>query len=358
MAHRFQTPRLPRDHQGPSAIGGISPASVSKSRCSEFMHSLTTGIPLPTVIDAVRGILMKAVQFNEYGGTDVLKIVDIDPPHAGPGEVRIKVQAVGVNPIDWKIRAGYVHDFMPVTFPAGVGSEAAGIIDEVGEGVSGFAVGDVVFGYGRNTLAEQAVLRSWASVPRNMPIEVAGGLPVIVETATRILDHVNIKAGETLLITGAAGGVGSAAIQMALHRGAIVIGTASAPKHEYLRSLGAVPTTYEPGLAARVQALAPNGVNAALDLAGAGSVPELVAIVGDASRVVSISDVSAPQHGVVFSAKSLDHPERAFKEAARLYEMGALDLRIEQTFSLGEVANAQAISAAGRVTGKLVITLA
>ncbi|WP_024643687.1 NADP-dependent oxidoreductase [Pseudomonas syringae] len=300
---------------------------------------------------------MKAVQFNEYGGTDVLKIVDIDPPHAGPGEVRIKVQAVGVNPIDWKIRAGYVRDFMPVTFPAGVGSEAAGIIDEVGEGVTEFAVGDAVFGYGRNTLAEQAVLRSWARVPRNMPIEVAGGLPVIVETATRILDHVNIKAGETLLITGAAGGVGSAAIQMALHRGAIVLGTASAPKHDYLRSLGAVPTTYEPGLAARVRTLAPTGVDAALDLAGAGTLPELVAIVGDASRVVSISDVTAPQHGVVFSAKSLDHPEQAFNEAARLYELGALDLRIEQTFSIEQLATAQAISAAGRVTGKLVITM-
>ncbi|WP_024657767.1 NADP-dependent oxidoreductase [Pseudomonas syringae USA007] len=300
---------------------------------------------------------MKAVQFDEYGGTDALKIVDIDPPHAGPGEVRIKVQAVGVNPIDWKIRAGYVRDFMPVTFPAGVGSEAAGIIDEVGEGVSGFAVGDAVFGYGRNTLAEQAVLRSWALVPKNMPVEVAGGLPVIVETATRILDHVAIKAGETLLITGAAGGVGSAAIQMALHRGAIVIGTASAPKHEYIRSLGAVPTTYEPGLAARVQTLAPNGVDAALDLAGAGTLAELVAIVGDADRVVSISDVTAPQHGVVFSAKSLDHPEQAFKEAARLYEIGALDLRIEQTFSIEQIADAQAISAAGHVTGKLVITM-
>ncbi|MGG5284815.1 NADP-dependent oxidoreductase [Pseudomonas viridiflava] len=300
---------------------------------------------------------MKAVQFNEYGGTEVLKIVDIEPPRPGAGEVRIKVLAVGVNPIDWKIRSGYMHDFMPVTFPAGVGSEAAGVIDEVGEGVSGFAVGDSVFGYGRNTLAEQAVLRSWAHVPRSMPIEVAGGLPVIVETATRILDHVDIKAGETLLITGAAGGVGSAAIQIALHRGAIVIGTASAPKHPYIRSLGAVPTSYEPGLTERLRMLAPNGVDAALDLAGAGTIAELVAIVGDADRVVSISDVTAPQHGAAFSGKSLDHPERAFAEASQLYEVGSLDLRIEQTFPMEQVATAQQISAAGHVTGKLVITI-
>ena len=194
-------------------------------------------------------------------------------------------------------------------------------------------------------------------MPRSMPIEVAGGLPVIVETATRILDHVNIKAGETLLITGAAGGVGSAAIQIALHRGAIVIGTASAPKHPYIRSLGAVPTSYEPGLTERVRMLAPNGVDAALDLAGAGTIAELVAIVGDADRVVSISDVTAPQHGAAFSGKSLDHPERAFAEASQLYEVGSLDLRIEQTFPMEQIATAQQISAAGHVTGKLVITI-
>ncbi|MPQ84216.1 NADP-dependent oxidoreductase [Pseudomonas sp. MAFF 730085] len=300
---------------------------------------------------------MKAVQFNQYGGTEVLNIVDVDPPHAGPGEVRIRVRAVGVNPIDWKLRAGYVHDFMPVTFPAGVGSEAAGIIDEVGDGVSGFAVGDAVFGYGRNTLAEHAVLRCWARVPQNMPMEVAGGLAVIVETATRILNHVGIKAGETLLITGAAGGVGTAAIQLARHRGAIVIGTGSVPKHEYIRSLGAVPTTYEPGLAARVHALAPAGVEAALDLAGAGTLAELVEIVGDPTRVVSTSDVTAHQYGVVFSATSLEHPETAFAEAARLYDTGAFRLHIEQTFSIEQIATAQEISAAGHVAGKLIITM-
>ncbi|WP_439870355.1 NADP-dependent oxidoreductase [Pseudomonas syringae] len=300
---------------------------------------------------------MKAVQFNEYGGTDVLRIVDTAPPHAGPGQVRIKVQAVGVNPIDWKLRAGYVRDFMPVTFPAGVGCEAAGIIDQIGDGVSGCAIGDSVFGYGQNTLAEQAVLRSWAHVPHTMPIEVAGGLPVIIETATRILDHVDIKAGETLLITGAAGGVGSAAIQLARHRGAIVIGTARASKHDYIRSLGALPTTYEPGLAARLDKLAPAGVAAALDLAGAGTLAELVAIVGDATRVVSISDVTAHEHGVVFSAKSLEHPEKAFAEAASLYEMGALHLHIEHAFPIGQIATAQEISAAGRVTGKLIVTI-
>lgn len=99
---------------------------------------------------------MKAVKFNEYGGTDVLRVVEVEAPHAGPDQARIAVRAAGVNPIDWKLRAGYVRDFMPLTFPAGVGSEAAGIVDEVGVGVSGVAIGDAVFGYGQNTVAEQA----------------------------------------------------------------------------------------------------------------------------------------------------------------------------------------------------------
>lgn len=300
---------------------------------------------------------MKAVKFNEYGGTDVLRVVEVEAPHAGPGQVRIAVRAAGVNPIDWKLRAGYVRDFMPLTFPAGVGSEAAGIVDEIGVGVSGVAIGDAVFGYGQNTVAEQAVLRAWAHVPDNMPIEVAGGLPVIVETATRILDHVNLRAGDMLLIAGAAGGVGTAAIQLARHRGALVIGTASEPKHDYIRELGAIPTTYEPGLAARIRELAPQGVDAALDLAGAGVIPELVEIVGDPARVVSISDVTAPQHGATFSGRSADHPKHAFAEAARLYGEGAFHLRIERTFPIEQIALAQEVSAAGRVTGKLVITV-
>ncbi|WP_066726202.1 NADP-dependent oxidoreductase [Sphingomonas pituitosa] len=300
---------------------------------------------------------MKAVRFNEYGGLDVLKIKDVEAPHAGPGQVRIAVRAAGVNPIDWKLRAGYVHDFMPLTFPAGVGSEAAGIVDEVGAGVTGVAVGDAVFGYGQNTVAEHAVLRAWAHVPDTMPMDVAGGMAVIAETATRILDQVHLKPGETLLIAGAAGGVGTAVIQLARQRGAIVIGTASAPKHAYLRELGAIPTTYEPGLAARVRELAPLGVNAALDLAGAGLIPELIAIVGDPARVVSIADVTAPHHGAAFSARSAEHPEHAFAEVARLYREGAFQLRIEQTFPMEHIARAQEVSAAGRVSGKLVIIM-
>ncbi|MBS8224663.1 NADP-dependent oxidoreductase [Vannielia litorea] len=300
---------------------------------------------------------MKAVQFSEYGGPEVLKVVEVDEPHTGPGQVRIAVRAAGVNPAEWKIRAGYFQEFMPVEFPAGVGFEAAGIVDEIGEGVTGVAVGDAVFGHGSSTVAEYAVLTYWAHKPDDMPFDVAGGLSVASETAIRALNYVGTKAGETVLICGAAGGVGSAAIQIARARGITVIGTASAAKHDYLAELGATPTSYEPGLADRVKALAPHGVDAALDLAGAGIIPELIEITGDASRVISIVDFTAPEQGAQFSPTPQEHPERALQEAANLFSEGALKLRVEKTFPMAQIVEAQALSAEGHVTGKLVITV-
>lgn len=298
---------------------------------------------------------MKAVQFDAFGGLEVLKVVEIEEPHAGPGHVRIAVKAAGVNPAEWKIRAGLFKDFMPVDLPSGVGFEGAGIVDEVDDGVSDVAVGDAVFGSGAGTAAEHAVLNYWARKPDDMPFDVAGGFSVASETAIRSLDYAGGKAGETVLICGAAGGVGSVAVQIARVRGLTVIGTASAAKHDYLRGLGAVPTTYEPGLAAHVKELAPQGVNVALDLAGAGNIPELIEIVGDASRVLSIVDFTAPQHGAQFSPSPQEHPERALAEAARLYAEGALRLQVEKTFPLSQIAEAQALSAEGHVTGKLVV---
>lgn len=300
---------------------------------------------------------MKAVQFSEYGGPEVLKVMEVDEPHAGPGQVRIAVRAAGVNPAEWKIRAGYFQEFMPVEFPAGVGFEAAGIVDEVGQGVTGVAVGDAVFGSGTGTVAEYAVLTYWTHKPDDMPSDVAGGLSVASETAIRALNSVGAKAGETVLICGAAGGVGSAAVQIARARGITVIATASAAKHDYLADLGATPTSYEPGLADRVKALAPQGVDAALDLAGAGIIPELIEITGDASRVISIVDFTAPEQGAQFSPTPQEHPERALAEAARLNSEGALKLRIEKTFPMAQIAEAHALSAEGHVTGKLVITV-
>jgi len=151
-------------------------------------------------------------------------------------------------------------------------------VTEVGPGVAGVAIGDAVFGFGNATMAEEAILTHWARKPDAVLFEIAAGLPVISDTATRALDQVGIKKGQTLLVSGAAGGVGTAMLQLAGLRGITVIGTASAGKHDYLAGLGAIPTTYGDGLAERVGLLAPSGVDAAIDVAGSGIIPELIGI--------------------------------------------------------------------------------
>lgn len=300
---------------------------------------------------------MKAVQFAEYGGPDVLRVVEVDEPHAGAGQVRIAVRAAGVNGIDWKIRAGYMREFMPLALPAGTGRDAAGVVDEVGEGVSGVAVGDAVFGAGSATFAEYAVLTSWAVKPAALSFEEAAGYPIPVETAIRILEQVGVQPGETLLVSGAAGGVGSAVVQIARQRGITVIGTASERNQAYLRSLGAMPTTYGAGLVERVRALAPNGIDAALDIAGSGVIPELIALTGQPAKVLSIADFSAPQHGAQVSSTS-KNAAAAFAQAAQLFTAGVFHLPVEKTFPLAAAAEAQATSANGHVTGRLVVTIA
>lgn len=302
---------------------------------------------------------MKAVQFSAYGGPEILRVVDVDEPHAGPGQVRLAVRAAGVNLSDLlKIRLGCWKG-KPVPLPSGVGVEGAGLVDEIGAGVTGVTLGDAVFGCGFNLLAQYAVLRPgvWARKPEAMPFLEAGGFSVVVETATRILAQVGVKSGETLLVSGASGGIGSAVVQFARCRGITVIGTASAPNHEYLRGLGAIPTAYGPGLVARVRKLAPKGVAAALDIAGSGVIPELVELAGAPSRVLSIADFTAPRYGAQLSLEAQPHPERALAEAARLYSEGAFRLPLGKTFPLAQAAAAYHLCAGGHAAGKLVVSV-
>ncbi|MDQ0324591.1 NADPH:quinone reductase-like Zn-dependent oxidoreductase [Rhodopseudomonas julia] len=300
---------------------------------------------------------MKAVIFSHYGGAEVLRLVELEKPRPGPGEVRIKVSAAGVNPSDWKRRKGLYREFEEVVFPSGVGVEAAGVVDAIGPAVSGVTVGDAVFGYGRATVAEYACLSKWVAKPSGLPCEVAGGLAVTSETALRGLDDLGMKANEWLLISGAAGGIGAAAVQFARHRGIIVIGTASERNQAYLQELGAIPTTYGPGLAERVRALAPHGIDAAFDVAGSGIISELIGIVGVASRVVSVADLSAEKYGARFSKGPPREPERVLAEVAKLYCEGQFQARVERTFSIEQTAEAHAISEAGHASGKLVICM-
>ncbi|GAA2687559.1 MULTISPECIES: NADP-dependent oxidoreductase [Actinosynnema] len=293
---------------------------------------------------------MKKISFSEHGGPDVLRLVDADEPHPGPGQVRVAVRAAGVNPFDWRVREGQ----FPVDLPAGTGLDAAGVVDEVGAGVDGVAVGDRVFGEGIDTCAEFAVLTAWAPIPEGLSFEEAAGYPSVVETALRVLREVGAEAGQTLLVSGASGGVGSAVLQIARDRGVRVIGTASAANQDYLRDLGAVATTYGDGWAERVRALGP--VDAALDLAGAGVLADLVALTGDPSKVITIADRAASEHGVRFSGAAHDVPA-ALATAVELITRGALRIPVERSYPLAETAQAHADSQAGHARGRRVVVV-
>lgn len=297
---------------------------------------------------------MRAVQISETGGPEVLRTVELPEPHANPGQVRIAVRAAGINPIDWKIRAG----LFPAPLPMVLGTDAAGVVDEVGEGVRGVAVGDEVFGFATTgAYAEYAVLSDWAGKPDSLTVEEAAGLPIAVETATRTLRQLGVGAGSVLLVNGAAGGVGLAAVQIALARGARVVGTASEANAAYLRSLGAVATTYGPGLVDRVRALVPR-VDRALDTSGRGALPDLVALTGSADSVVTIADPAAQEHGVRFSSQGPTGEYRAagaLPEAVELIDAGRFHLPVARTYPLAAAADALRASEAGHVRGKLVL---
>lgn len=300
---------------------------------------------------------MKAVRYHAFGGPEVLTVDEIAVPHAGPGQIRIVVHCAGVNPSDWKRREGQYASFEDAEFPFAIGVEASGIVDEIGDGVSGVAIGDAVFGFGEGTVAEQVILTHWAAKPASVSFEVASGLPVIVDTATRALEEVNIETGQTLLVSGAAGGIGTAIVQLARLRGITVIGAASSPKHDYLASLGAVPVNYGPSLKERICELSPTGVDAAIDVAGSDIIPELISIVGKPDQVLSVADLSAEKYGAKFSHGPPRQPEIAFADVASLCDRGLFILHIQDVYTFEQTADAHRVSAKGRVTGKLVIRI-
>ncbi|MFE3503620.1 NADP-dependent oxidoreductase [Kitasatospora sp. NPDC059160] len=297
---------------------------------------------------------MKKVSYTEFGGPEVLRLVDAARPEAGPGRIRIAVRAAGVNPVDWRLREGQVLGAHPLRLPAGVGLDAAGVVDQVGAGVEGVEVGDHVFGEGVDTYAEFAVLTAWARMPEGLGFEEAAGYPSVVETALRVLREVGVQPGQTLLVSGAAGGVGSAVLQIARDRGITVIGTAGAANQDYLRGLGALATTYGEGWVERVRGL--GRVDAALDLAGNGVIRELVELTGDPRRVVSIADLDAPGLGVRFSGTAGSVPA-ALAEAADLIARGRLHIPVDTSYPLAAAAAAHADSRAGHTRGRRVIVV-
>uniref|UniRef100_A0AAU2VVV2 NADP-dependent oxidoreductase n=1 Tax=Streptomyces sp. NBC_00008 TaxID=2903610 RepID=A0AAU2VVV2_9ACTN len=301
---------------------------------------------------------MEAIVFEEFGGPEVLHPARVEDPHPGPGQVRVKVMAAGVNPMDYKIRRGWMREMIPTSLPAIPGVEFAGVVDRTGEGVTGVEVGDEVLGrsatgsYAEYVLAEATRV---APKPAGLSWQDAAALTIAADTAQRVLDELAVGAGDTLLLHGAAGAVGSAAVQLAVARGATVIGTASAANHDYLRVIGATPVEYGDGLVGRVREAAPQGVDAVFDVAGRGALPDSIELRGGTTeRIVTIADTAAAEHGIPFSAGSPGSAEQ-LAEHARLAADGELRVPVERALPLVDAADAQRLSEAGHVRGKLVL---
>ncbi|MEU6880136.1 NADP-dependent oxidoreductase [Streptomyces sp. NPDC046712] len=303
---------------------------------------------------------MEAIVYEEFGGPDVLRHeTGIEVPEPGRGEVRVKVAAVGVNPVDHKRRYGWVEEFYPTTFPAVPGLEFAGTVDALGPGVTGVEVGDEVLGWTKTgAYAQYALADLFVPKPAGLSWEQAASLPVAGETAQRVLDLLGVTSGETLLLHGAAGVVGSVAVQLAVAAGVTVIGTASEPNHAYLRSLGAIPVTYGEGLADRVRAAAPQGVDAVFDAAGHDTLSVSIELLGGAKeRIVTIAATDAEEHGIVFSGV-IEGPDQVrdwITSQARLAAEGRLQVRLAETLPLKEASRAQELSESGHARGKLIL---
>jgi len=305
--------------------------------------------------------MTKAVVFQSFGGSEVLEVLDVPEPHAGVGQVRIRVSAAGLNPLDWKLASS--EEFgrrFGIILPSGFGGDVAGVIDEVGDGVTGYTVGDRVYGGARSrAVAEHAVLTlgtdSLQHTPDGLADEVAGALEVVGRTADAALDAIGVGPGDTVLIGAAAGGVGVLATQLAVAAGARVIGTASDRNHDFLRSLGAEPVTYGPGLADRVRVLAPGGVTAATDLWSDEAVHAAIELGVSPERISTIVFGGALPDGVKTTG-AINATPGALDRIATELAAGRLVLPIEATFPIDKIREAVELQRSGHVRGKVVIT--
>jgi NADPH2:quinone reductase len=304
---------------------------------------------------------MRAIAYTTYGGPDVLGLTDLPAPKVGPDSVLVRVRATSVNPVDWKVREGYLDGLMDAVFPVVPGWDVAGVVEEVGVDAHEFEVGDEVFGYvrkdvvGGGTTAElvAAPVRTLAHKPRTASFEEAAAVPLAGLTAYQALRRLGVGEGDTVLVHAAAGGVGGFAVQIARALGARVIGTAGEGNHEHLRSLGAEPVTYGDGLVERVRSLAPDGVDVVLDLVGGGVVATTPEVGTAHVRVGSVAD---PEVAAVGGAYMWVRPDSADLAAlAALIDEGKVRPEVAQVFPLEETAAAHELSASGHVRGKVVV---
>ncbi|HTC36976.1 MAG TPA: NADP-dependent oxidoreductase [Bryobacteraceae bacterium] len=302
----------------------------------------------------------RAVRYDQYGGLEVLQVVEVPRPTPGPGKVLVRVKAAGINPGEASIRKGLFAERWPATFPSGQGSDVAGIVDQVGSGVSNFAVGDEVIGFvnDRSSQAEFTVVESSNLVPRpaNVSWEQAGALFVAGTTAYAAVRSVALKTGDTVVVSGAAGGVGSIAVQLARNAGAKVIGLAGDSNRKWLTDHGVIPVTYGDGVEDRIRAASAGKVDAFVDTFGGGYV-ELALKLGVAkNRIDTIIDfAAAAKHGVKtegsFEAANAD----VLAQLAGLIAAGRLEIPISKVYPLAEVREAYRDLEQRHTRGKIVL---
>jgi NADPH:quinone reductase-like Zn-dependent oxidoreductase len=306
---------------------------------------------------------MKAVRFDEYGDVDVLKVADVPVPDPGAGQVLVRVRATGINPGEAKIREGLLHAMWPATFPSGQGSDLAGVVDRLGPGVTTAAAGDEVIGWvdTRSAQAEYAVVDAdnLASKPADVPWEVAGALGVAGFTAWAAVHAVNLKTGDTVAVSGAAGGVGSLTVQLARRIGATVVGIAGQHNQEWLREHGAIPVRYGEDLVGRIfdALLTTPQVDAFIDTYGGDYVEFAINELGvEPSRVDTIVRFDAVrEYGVKSEGNAVGASAATLQELAQLIAAGELEVPIAATYPLDQVREAYARLATGHVRGKIVL---
>lgn len=307
---------------------------------------------------------MKALVYEEFGGADRMTVTDIETPHIGPDTLLVRVVAAGINPVDYKVRGGHLQGLIDTQLPAVPGWDVAGVVEKTGLDTPEFEVGDRVLAYARADVVQHGSLaefmpvpvRTAAPIPDGLSFEDAAALPLAGLTALQTVERSGLTEGDTVLIHNAAGGVGSFGVQLAVARGARVIGTASAGKHDYVRSLGAEPVEYGDPLVDQVSALAPDGVDVILDYAGGDSLDTTSRLLREGGFVVSIADPRArSEFDGVYAWVRPDAAQLA--ALATLAADGALKIERGATYSLDEAVEAYRELEEGHARGKIVVTV-
>ncbi|MGZ4179889.1 MAG: NADP-dependent oxidoreductase [Solirubrobacteraceae bacterium] len=303
---------------------------------------------------------MRAVRFDRYGGIDVLDVVDVPAPVPGPGQLLVRVKDAGINPGEAKIREGLLHERWPATFPSGQGSDLAGSVEQVGDDVDGWAVGDEVIGFtdNRASQAELVVVdaKNVTARPAGVPWPVAGSLFVVGTTAYAAVRAVSAASGDTVVVAGAAGGVGSITVQLAILAGATVIGLAGERNHRWLQDLGVIPVTYGDGVKQRIRDAAGGAVDAFIDLAGGDYVQLALDLGVRPDRIDTIVDFGAGQkYGVKTEGTAAAANAGVLAELAKLIDEGRLDVPVARVYPLDQVREAFRELEQGHTHGKIVL---